>query len=233
MVKDDEQKAIVCECKTKKHIIELYNKAKIPPLFTGAKIDSFDINIYDKEEDCKKAAQAKKIAMHFVSEYEKFVENNKGLYLYSDTKGGGKSRLAISILIALIKVKGIEGIYASEYDILNSIKATFDSNVSTQSVINRYSTVPFLVIDDFGMEKQTEFVQQTYTKIIDNRMVNKRLTVFTSNLTIDEVYKIYSNNRLPSRLNAVSLFVPMPEEDIRVKLSKKTNEFLISNILGN
>ena len=64
------------------------------------------------------------------------------------------------------------------------------------------------------MEKQTEWAQQTFTKIIDERLSNNRITIFTSNLTFKEICSIYKDGRLPSGLEATTLFVEMPEEDI-------------------
>lgn len=155
-----------------------------------------------------------------------------GLFFHSKTKRAGKTRLAISILIALITVKEIQGLYCSEYEILDSIKASFTSSTPTQKIINQYSQVPFLIIDDFGMEKQTEWVQQTYTKILDERLMNNRLTIFTSNLTFKEIEGIYKDGRLPSRLQAMAMFVPMPEEDIRVKTAHKLKEEIKKGIFN-
>ena len=74
------------------------------------------------------------------------------------------------------------------------------------------------------MEKQTEWVQQTYTKILDERLMNNRLTIFTSNLTFKKIEGIYKDGRLPSRLQAMALFVPMLEEDGRVKIARKVKK---------
>lgn len=230
LLKDNEPTVTKCLCEIKKHVMKNINHANIPPLYKDLSVDSFNIDLYELPYDKAKAAQAKKIAVTFVKEFDQFLLNNMGLFFHSKTKGAGKTRLAISILIALITVKEIQGLYCSEYEILDSIKASFSSNTPTKKVINQYSQVPFLIIDDFGMEKQTEWVQQTYTKIIDERLMNNRLTIFTSNLTFKEIEVIYTDGRLPSRLQAMALFVPMPEEDIRVKKAHKMKEAIKKGI---
>lgn len=232
LIKDNEPKVTKCLCVIKKHVIKNINHANLPAIYKTVSVDSFDIDLYELQMDKAKAAQAKKIAVTFVKEFDQFLLNNMGLFFHSKTKGAGKTRLAISILIALITVKEIQGLYCSEYEILDSIKASFSSNTPTKKVISQYSQVPFLIIDDFGMEKQTEWVQQTYTKIIDERLMNNRLSIFTSNLTFKEIEGIYKDGRLPSRLQAMAIFVPMPEEDIRVKTAHKLKEEIKKGIFN-
>jgi len=45
------------------------------------------------------AAVAKRVSINYVKNFEKFKEEGKGLYLYSEMRGAGKTRLAISILM--------------------------------------------------------------------------------------------------------------------------------------
>lgn len=225
LVKEGEVVARECLCYKKAHVVNNFNHANLPLNYSDVTVDSFDIDLYHKLVDKQKAAKAKKYAVDYVQNYEKYEEGNFGLFLHSETKGTGKTRLAISILIALIKVKEIRGLYCSEYEILDSIKSTFnDSELSTRTVIKHYSRIPVLIIDDFGLEKQTDWAQQTFTKIIDERLNNNRLTIFTSNLTYDQIKKIYKEGRLPSRLQAMTIFIEMPEEDVRVKIATQKKE---------
>lgn len=229
-VEDNEPKLEQCVCKSKFEIVRNYNNANIPKIYKQLKVDSFDIDLYSNPSDKDKAKQSKRIAIKFVQNVEQHFENNLGLYLYSQTKGSGKTRLAISILTALIKTKEVRGLYSSEYEIIETIKATFNNKVSTHEVINYYSNIPILIIDDFGMANHSTWEQQTFTKIIDKRISNKRITIFTSNVTYQQIRDRYDDNRLPSRLEAMTLFVPMPEEDIRIKVSNEMKKEMIKDM---
>lgn len=229
-VEDHEPKLQQCDCRTKYEVITNYKNANIPKIYKNLKVDSFDTEMYESQSDKDKAKQAKRIAIKFVQNIEQHFQKNMGLFFYSKTKGSGKTRLAISILTALIKFKKIKGVYCSEYEIIEKIKGTFKSNESTHRIIEFYSNVELLIIDDFGLEQQTPWVQQTFTKIIDKRLSNTRLTIFTSNLTYKEIRAIYEEERLPSRLEAMTLFVPMPEEDIRVRMANEMKKEMIKDM---
>jgi hypothetical protein len=57
----------------------------------------------------------------------------------------------------------------------------------------------YLIIDDIGTEKQTEFVDQLIYDIIDCRYENNCITLFTSNYALTEVRQKY-HERIASRI---------------------------------
>ena len=58
----------------------------------------------------------------------------------------------------------------------------------------------FIVLDDFGTVKPTDWVMEVLYLIINTRYEFKRTTVFTSNLTLKELGDLLQDHRLVSRI---------------------------------
>ena len=54
-------------------------------------------------------------------------------------------------------------------------------------VVDRLCRYPLLIIDDFGMERDTDYALEQVYNIIDSRYRSKRPLIITTNLTLDEI----------------------------------------------
>lgn len=227
-----------CKCKANRVLSRKMKWARIPEEFQKVTINSFDINLYSNEKSKEKAKMAKKIAGNFVKKFKEISEQGKGLYFYSSIKGSGKTRLAVSILNALLQVHDtaespLSVFYSPTADLIGEIKSTFgkDAEVSSTEIINAAKSVDVLLLDDIGVEKASDWVEETLTRILDYRLQNKKMTIFTSNLEIDDLDSCYPSGRISSRIEKMTYPVHMPEEKIRSKLAKLENESLLGLLL--
>lgn len=227
-----------CKCKELKAFQRKLTNAQLPSEFKEATINSFSIDIYGEQKSKERAATAKRIASNFVKKFELLQQQGKGLYIHSSTKGSGKTRLAASILNAIVKVHDsketpLSVYYSSTADLLAEIKKTFDkeSKVKTSDLIDSVKNVDLLVLDDIGVEMVGDWVEETFTRILDYRLQNLKVTIFTSNLEIDALDSKYKSGRISSRVEKMTYPVKMPEEKIRSVLAQKENEDLLSLLL--
>lgn len=217
--------ATMCKCYYDSIIDRKLEFANIPETFKDLTINSFRIDLYSKDESKSKAIVAKKMAANFIKNFEIFQEKGKGLYLYSETKGSGKTRMAISVGNAIMKVKRLGVKYTTTIDLLDEIKKTFnkDSQINESELINSIKKVDVLILDDVGVENPTPWVKTIFYSILDGRMDNKKITVFTSNLSMDQ---LQHDDRLKSRIEKMATPVEFPNESIRSQLAKTENEEL-------
>lgn len=228
-----------CKCRANRILLKKMKWAKIPEEFRNVTINSFDINLYSEQDSRQKAVMAKKIAGNFVKKYKELAEQGKGLYFYSEVKGSGKTRLALSILNALLVVYDNENsplsvFYSPTADLIGEIKNTFnkkENDVSSSELINAAKNMDVLLLDDIGVEKASDWVEETLTRILDYRLQNKKVTIFTSNLEINELDSWYPSGRISSRIEKMTYPVHMPEERIRSKLAKQENDALLGMLL--
>jgi DNA replication protein DnaC len=233
-----EEKLVICPCKEEKRKDrELREISKIPEAFADATINSFDVYMYKKEENIDIARSAKLAAMNYVRYFETFKKAGKGLYLYSKTKGSGKTRLACSIANALVKEYNVKTHFTTTLDLLDNIRKTYGngSTFSSEEVIEMYKTIDVLILDDIGVENVTPWVVEKFTQILNERMERKNITIFTSNIEVSNLNfntqhtdRVDTNEttRIVSRISKMAVEIQMPEENVREYLAKEENKEL-------
>lgn len=226
--KDKTEFARTCDCIVTRHYQRKIQSAKIPDEYKNVSVNSFDTNIYVNQRDKQKALYAKRVAIKYVEMFTDMKDKGKGLFLYSNTKGSGKTHLAISITNALIKMYDVESLYISSVNLLNEVKKTFQekSENGTYELVNTFKRVPLLVIDDLGVENVTRWSEEMLTQILDERLGFKRPTIITSNFSFEELSREYPAGRVGSRIEKMTFPIPMPEESVRLLKAQQENEEL-------
>ena len=119
----------------------------------------------------------------FYDEYD-FYKDMKGLYLHGSF-GSGKSFLIYALLNELKENKKVDFVALYFPEVLRDLKEDWDTY---RDKMDRYSTVPVLLLDDIGAEQVSEWGRdEVLGTILQNRMNNHLTTFFTSNLTIEEL----------------------------------------------
>lgn len=86
--------------------------------------------------------------------------------------------------------------------------------VDSEAVMRRYRNVPLLMVDDLGMAKQSEWVEEAMYRVIDGRYVQMRPSVFTTNLPMADL-RTALGDRIASRLSETCTPVILPGPDRR------------------
>lgn len=111
--------------------------------------------------------------------------------------GCGKTHLAVALCRELIrKEKKYEILFSHAIDMLYTIRKNLED---LDSYINKYSSADFLVIDDLGAERTTDWVIETFSLIIDRRDREMLPTIITSNLSLVDIEEKLSG-RISSRI---------------------------------
>ena len=155
--------------------------------------------------------------------YMKYLRNEETNWIYlTGGIGSGKSYFAAALTIDLAK-REIKG--KSPICFINSSKRILElSELSKQKSddfkkkLELYSTVPVLVIDDFGHEFKNDFIRDAIVNEIITTRCNKKLfTIITSNFTLDEIEVLYSTS------NAGAIMAKQIVKIIRAMCKKEIN----------
>ncbi len=99
-----------------------------------------------------------------------------------------------------------------------ALRHTFDedSPIHGQAVpiMEQLSTVPFLVIDDFGVQRDTEWEVEMLYNLIDARYADQRLTIVTTNRNIEQVRDL-ADGRIYSRFLEMCHIIQVQAPDYR------------------
>jgi DNA replication protein DnaC len=207
-----------CECVEIKENQKLKNHRKfasVPQLYADADFSNFQIKIYQNVPSLERATVALRDAKAFVQNFEKFDEKGLGLFIYSEARGSGKTRLASSIANELMK-KDVRVRYESANKILSEIqKAWTDSGVSENAILKNYIEPRVLIIDDFGARSGKDWMDEKFLMIIDARYQSNKVTIFTSNYDVERLP--FHDMRIIDRLSDVNRFhnIRMPDESVR------------------
>jgi len=204
--------------------------AALPESFQNTRLSNFDISTYKSKENQKKISMAVKVIEYWLGNLDAMKENGIGLYLYSYSKGSGKTRMAASIANELIYEKKIQVKFATSLQILNEIKASWDKNdssISESKLMHFLSTTEILIVDDFGMEKHKDWMDDKFNDIINYRYNTKKITIFTSNESLEA---LKYDDRIKDRIKERTFQIPFPEESIREVIAKQNMMKLIGAI---
>lgn len=216
-----------CECRAKTILSNRLKFANIPEAFKDMTMDNFNFEIYSAGENKLEIGIACKSITYYLENFDALQEKGLGLYIWSEKKGSGKTRMAASISNKLLANHQVKFVVSA--DILKEIKATWDKDSeSTESrLIDDLCNAEILVIDDFGIEKASEWVNQIFYQIINTRYVNKKIVIFTSN---DSLENSKYNDRITNRILERTFDIHFPEQSIREKISKENNDNLLKKI---
>jgi DNA replication protein DnaC len=188
--------------KIEKNPIKYFKQAGIPPKYLGVTLENFDVDSSNRDvfEFCKK--------------YTLSENSLVGIFLYGPC-GIGKTHLAISVLKAML-LKGRTGCFTSTPDLLFKVRKTFSGNapLTDEQTLQQYLANQFLVLDDFGVEKPSEWVRQTLDHIVYHRDASVMPLIITSNLDPRSIGE-QLDGRISSRIKGMCCVLGMNGKDRR------------------
>jgi DNA replication protein DnaC len=151
--------------------------AKIPPRYEHCELSTFRYDPEDPEDT--KLIKAIHWANRFVEEYP--VEKT-GL-LFVGSVGVGKTHLAVGILKALIRDKGVRCLFCDYRELLKSIQNSYNPSVQAteMEILQPVFDTEVLVLDELGAVRSTEWVFDTVNYILNSRYNENKTTVITTN----------------------------------------------------
>lgn len=151
------------------------------------------------------------------------IKSNKWVYLYGAIRSG-RTYAAVSV---------INRKYINEIDsiaFLNCPKRFkelldlyFNDRVYFNEVFESYVNADYLVLDDFGSEYKNEALRDSILiPLLKERILNDRLTTFTSDFKLSEITELYSFSKSGSNI--------LVKQFIDLLKSKIDKEILVSNL---
>ncbi len=214
----EDGKIIECSCS-----VIRFRISRINNLYKKCGIDKKYLWQFINEFNCinKNAELAKNTAFDIIN---KFPDVKRGLFLWGNP-GTGKTMLAAIILTELISRYAIEGKFVKiSRNFFGKLKSTFNKSSKTYGMTaqieQQFAEVDILVVDDFGIQRDSEWEQETLYNLVDARYEGEKFTIFTSNLNPLKTMKDLSEGRILSRIKEMCKIIELTGPDYREKKEK-------------
>lgn len=190
----------------------LYNLSRIPEKYRYAitlEATESDLPAFEALNDYKEAVLEK-------------VEAGDGLYIWGKSTGSGKTSWACKIMshyfrkVAFATGLENEGLYIFLPTFLEDLRDYYDTkDPDFEQVLSMVKDCKLLIVDDIGAERVTEWVRERMVSIINTRVSNNLATIYTSNLSPEELREELGD-RISSRVLGSSKVVEITGGDRRV-----------------
>ncbi len=189
----------------------LYNLSRMPEGYRyniPLKPDTADVPAFEALNEYKEAVLEK-------------VEAGAGLYIWGNHTGNGKTSWACKIMshyfrkIAFDTGLENEGLYIFLPTFLEDLRDSYeDKDPDFEQVLSMVKSCKLLIIDDIGAERVTDWVRERMVSIINTRVSNNLSTIYTSNLSPEEL-KEELGDRISSRVLGSSQVIEIASGDRR------------------
>ena len=141
-------------------------------------------------------------------------EMKNGLIIYGNI-GYEKKYLGACIANEMIEQNKIV-LMEKTSSLIDRIKESFNkAELSEMQIIELYSNVDMIIIDDLGTELTNAFVSSQLFSCLNNRHLRRKSTIITTNLSLEELRDRYSD-RIFSRITSNYGMCKLTGHDIRI-----------------
>jgi DNA replication protein DnaC len=135
------------------------------------------------QNDDGKNPEASRTCKEYVEKFEQLrnmAKGSGGLILYG-APGGGKTYMASAIANGLIE-KGISVIMTTAEKLSSEMSANYGENRA--SILQNVASVSLLILDDFGIERETKSTVLNLYEIVNQRYNAGKPMIITTNMTL-------------------------------------------------
>ncbi len=156
----------------------------------------------------------------YLEDWEENREAGKGLYFCGGV-GTGKTHLAVAVMNELIRRKRVPSLFVTVPELLDNLRETYNKpGRNLDEWMDAVQNAEFLVLDDLGSERTTEWVRERIFVIVNHRYREALPTVFTSNIGPKDLAE-QLGERTASRIIAMCDWIALEGDDYRETAAKE------------
>lgn len=217
-----------CSCFRNAEIALLYDQSNISAALQEENFDRCNLDYYAREltnpvtgtSSYDNARRVLALCRNFT---EHFGDTFDNLFFYGDT-GVGKTFFSHCIAKELID-RSYCVIYFTAFDLFDLFaRHTFSTTEEARELHGNIFDCDLLIIDDLGTELTNSFVSSQLFLCINERLLRKKSTIISTNLSLDRFAEIYSE-RTFSRISSGYTMLKLFGHDIRIQKRIQKNQW--------
>ena len=218
-----------CHCFRQAEIDLLYHQSNLRQVLERENFSHFREDYYPEDMiDPGTGLSSRRLAQTALAEAHRFIEDfsqtHPNLFLYGST-GTGKTFLTNCIAKELLE-RSFSVLYFSSGQLFDRFsRHSFSSEKEDDDFRYHVFDCDLLIIDDLGTEMVNAFVSSQLFLLIKERLMRRKSTVISTNLTPENFLNTYSE-RIFSRISSSYQILKLFGDDIRLR--KKLLEHTVS-----
>ena len=184
--------------------------------------DQFRLDYYSDKPDPRLGFSPRSVMEKTYADCRRYAfgfHPKAGNLLFSGNTGLGKTFLSACIARAVAD-QGYSVVYESAGHLFAALeKARFEANDENRRAAAKYTECDLLIVDDLGTELPGQFVTAALYSLINDRLLENKPTIISTNLNVDELARRY-NPQIASRLRGSYKRVAFVGDDIRLLRNK-------------
>ena len=214
-------KSGVCKCLDRLYNRELTKELGALMRRGDESFEKFDLTLYPAQVDPASGLVPREVMRKVSDACRRYADNFSAAspnLLFQGGTGLGKTWLSACIA-RVVAERGFSVCYDTAASALeNYERAKFSRDLPEGEEaalrIKRMESCGLMILDDLGTEMTTPMAQSALYTLVNNRLVNGRKTIISTNLTNDELTKRYTP-QIASRILGAFQCLPFVGEDIR------------------
>jgi DNA replication protein DnaC len=145
--------------------------------------------------------------------YDAVLERGFGWAYFYGNPGNGKTIMAKSSVVYASQVLGYKAKYTKVSTLINDLRASYSEDAGQKIYFDKLQSlrkVKYLVLDEVGRDRQTDFSKQSLSDIMDYRyedaVSQQTVTVWVSNFKPEDIFEPYQFDRIrDGRFNVLEI----------------------------
>lgn len=209
-----------CHCFQKAAIDLFYTQSNLKGLLESENFDHFSFDYYSPNYIDKLSGQsALQLARHAYAECKNFIQSfhaeADNLLIFGNT-GVGKTFLTHCIAREVMQASH-SVLYLTATELFDALlDKAFHQTDESLNLYEQIQECELLIIDDLGTERNTDFVISQLFVCLNERILNQKSTIISTNLTLNEIKSNYTE-RTFSRISNHYKVLRLAGDDIRIQ----------------
>lgn len=215
-----------CHCYKQAIVNVLYEQANLGTIlekenFNSFRLDYYDDGFIDKALNLSALDNINRVLLECKRFVKNFNKSHENILFYGNT-GVGKTFLCNCIAKELLD-RSCTVVYLTSFELFDILeKNKFSKSIEEKNEIRdkfRYIfSSDLLIIDDLGTELVNSFIASQVYLCINERQLNQKSTIISTNLSLDDIGALYSE-RVFSRIISNYKVLKVIGDDIRLKMT--------------
>ena len=196
-----------------------------PAEFSDADMSKFRWQEYG--QDMSRAAET---ADTFWRNYSAWSMEGMGLYIWSKTRGTGKTFLACCLGRSVREKYHVTVKFITSVDYLADVTESYREENRGRDSSQIYRECELLILDDLGAESRSQknnWTDKEFFRLLGGRYSQGKATIITSNVPLTE---LNVDERVSSRINAKSIILKLPDVSIRQRQAENKKRAFLNRL---